>query len=497
LINRDGSNYHGDFIKGQKHGRGKMSYSNGDIYIGEYKNDIIAGQGKMVFRNKDVYEGSWHDGQLHGHGIYYFTDGDTYTGEFIAGQFNGLGKLTRKDGSSYEGVWHQNKKHGKGIATDAHGKKLFQEFNMSKLVAESSHPAGSSGNLDYSSQVPTRDCTDQYCDGVIGKFNYGDGSVFIGDFIKGEAGGNGTCYYINGDKYVGGWKNHGPHGEGTMFFAGGNEFRAKWNLGIPVEKLINKNTESYDIYPIPKKETFTEETKVYALVVGVANYNHLQSLKYTDDDAYQFYAFLKSPEGGAIPDDDIKILIDDAATKSSITSQLVAIANKADENDAIILYMSGHGLDGSFVPSDFNGYENQLSYNEILHILDKSSAKHKVFFADACHSGSMAVAERTPLSISIKNLYNAYNSTQGGTAVLMSSKREEVSLEYGGLRQGVFSHFLIKGLKGNADNDENKIITIQELVDYVSLQVKTYTNNAQNPQIIGDFDKNMPVAVIR
>ena len=223
----------------------------------------------------------------------------------------------------------------------------------------------------------------------------------------------------------------------------------------------------------------------------------MQSLKYTDDDAYQLYAFLKSPEGGAISDDNIKVLIDDAATNKSITQEIQNIASRADDNDVIMLYLSGHGLDGAFVPSDFDGYKNQLAYGDILDMLNGSAAKHKLFITDACHSGSMLAAARTPLNVSLENFYSAYNAVNGGTAIMMSSMKEEVSLEYGGLRQGVFSHFLIKGLKGNADKDADKLITVTELYDYVSTNVKSYTSSAQNPVIMGDYDKGMPIGLVR
>jgi uncharacterized caspase-like protein len=61
----------------------------------------------------------------------------------------------------------------------------------------------------------------------------------------------------------------------------------------------------------------------------------------------------------------------------------------------------------------------------------------------------------------------------------------------------VFSHFLIKGLKGGADKDSDRLITIAELYDYISTNVKSYTANAQNPVIMGDYDEKMPVGWIR
>ena len=79
----------------------------------------------------------------------------------------------------------------------------------------------------------------------------------------------------------------------------------------------------------------------------------------------------------------------------------------------------------------------------------------------------------------------------------MSSKGEELSLEDNGLRQGVFSHYLLKGMKGGADANKDAIITVQELYDYVYRKVRDYTGNQQSPVLTGNFDKNMPVAIVR
>ena len=79
------------------------------------------------------------------------------------------------------------------------------------------------------------------------------------------------------------------------------------------------------------------------------------------------------------------------------------------------------------------------------------------------------------------------------TAILLSSKSEETSLESKGLRQGVFSHFLLRGLKGEADLNKDSVVTIKELFEYVSLNVKEYTEDKQTPEIKGEFDAQMPV----
>lgn len=73
-------------------------------------------------------------------------------------------------------------------------------------------------------------------------------------------------------------------------------------------------------------------------------------LKYTDDDAYLLYSFLKSPEGGAVPDDQVKILIDEAANRENIIKTLKTTFAEADANDVILLYFAGHGINGYYLP---------------------------------------------------------------------------------------------------------------------------------------------------
>jgi len=205
---------------------------------------------------------------------------------------------------------------------------------------------------------------------------------------------------------------------------------------------------------------------------------------------------LKSPEGGALPDNQLRVLIDENATKNRILKNMKEILLQADGNDVVLFYFSGHGLEGSFVPYDFDGFNNKLDHKDISAIMSKSRAKHKIVYGDACHSGSL-LAMKAPVHQTLKRYYSEFERTKGGLALMMSSKSEEVSLEDGGLRSGIFSYYLIRGLKGEADRDKNKIVTIQEIYDYVYDEVQNYTAHAQTPTITGSFDRGMPVAVIR
>jgi Uncharacterized protein containing caspase domain len=234
---------------------------------------------------------------------------------------------------------------------------------------------------------------------------------------------------------------------------------------------------------------------MYAVVVGVSSYTAMQTLNYTDDDAYQMYAFLKSPEGGALTDDQVVVLVDEVATKGNIERALIDKLGRADADDIVVFYFSGHGVGGYFVPVDFDGQRNLLSHARVEELLNSSAAKHKLVVADACHSGGLLAARSA--SKASTRLYDAFANSTGGTALLLSSKHEEVSLEASGLRSGVFSHFLMRGMKGEADRDGDQVVTVEELFGYVYGRVRDYTGKRQTPVLSGEFDRKMPVAALR
>jgi len=159
-----------------------------------------------------------------------------------------------------------------------------------------------------------------------------------------------------------------------------------------------------------------------------------------------------------------------------------------------MMYFSGHGLKGSFLPIDFDGSNNKVFHHEITEILESSPAKFKLCIADACHSGSL-YTEKGAMRNAFESYYQALAQSKPGMALIMSSKSEETSLESNNLRQGVFSHFLLRGLKGEADNNHDNTVVLQELFDYICHNVKEYTSKRQSPMIRGDYDPQMVISV--
>ena len=516
-----GGKYSGQFKKGVINGYGTFYYTNGNIYTGNWKNSIREGKGKLqmptgdeysgefrankfwgsgtyTYSNGELFEGQWYNDKANGKGKYSFINNESYEGEFDEGKFSGYGVYTYKDKSKYEGYWINNKREGKGKLTDRYGNIQYGNWENDKLINSNySEKEITNKPLENKNGDINRNCVTQYCKTGLGYYTYKDGSRWVGEFHDGKPNGNGICYYADNRRYEGEWKRNVPSGTGFMYMPNGEVYGGKWEKGILVRQdKLNIETETVIKNEVAESKN-DPKINIWALVIGIGAYNHMPVLKYTDDDAYQLYAFLKSPEGGVLDNDHIRLLIDENATKENISENLRYIIGHADENDVILVYYAGHGLEGAFVPYDFDGTDmNLISHSDMLDEIDKSRAKHKVFIADACHSGSL-IAQRSPFSSMLEEYYLDFEKSHGGTALIMSSKEDENSMEYSGMRQGIFSHYLMKGLLGEADFDNNGIVDISELFNFVNTNVRKYTNNAQNPLISGDYDPHMPLAVVR
>lgn len=526
LLLKNGDTYICQWVNNYREGNGTIKFANGDEYKGSFLHSKIEGMGHMIYTLGGSYKGEWKNNLPEGKGVYTYGNGEKYEGQLNQGKREGYGKYFYEDHSTYEGQWKENEREGQGTLVSMDGKRsngiwkddqliennnesltgpskpqvtlsspgtVRLNFNANSQARISANTASSAINPHPTSSVsPLKNCNESICNNELGVYLYKDGSKYVGPFINGNPYGNGIVYYANGDRYEGEWDDVAPNGHGIMYFTSGRVYAAIWDKGRPIKQLDNRMA-------LPAHQSAqdkNDEVKIWAVVIGVARYDHMPVLKYADDDAYQIYAFLKSPEGGALPDNQIKVLIDEDATRANIISSIQEIFGKADENDEVILYYSGHGVNGAFLPIDFDGYNNKLYHDEISELLESSHARHKLCLIDACYAGGM-MDPKADFSTSVNKYYSILNNEQGGAAFILSCKNREVSLEDGGLRQGIFSHYLIRGLKGEADTNKDKIVTVQELFNFINSQVKTYTGNAQNPSMEGKYNPNMPVASVR
>lgn len=329
-----------------------------------------------------------------------------------------------------------------------------------------------------------------------GRYTYKDGSWFDGIFNMDKKE-YGRYKYKNGDEYVGSFVENKPDGFGIMRMASGRVIEGTWEAGKPVWEAPNDSislvvdTTATKTYLVEDGEKVIRP-KMFAVVVGVADYQGTRAdLKYSDDDARIFYQHLKRAFSREIADGQATLLLDNQASKTAVLSALRNSFSRAGENDYIIFFFSGHGAKGLFCPYDLDN--NYLYHSEIKEIFKGSKAKYRLCIADACHAGSIGAS-----NIASSNTYDAVqNLRDSRLAVILSSTTEQTSVESGQYGQGLFSYWLMNGIRGAADMNNDKYITAGELFVYTRKAVERKSGGAQIPVVIGQQLDKIPLCRLR
>lgn len=70
-----------------------MYYANGDIYEGEWSNDMREGRGMLRLANNNRYEGEWKQDKKNGNGKYFFLNKGQLLEGFWIDDINKAGKM--------------------------------------------------------------------------------------------------------------------------------------------------------------------------------------------------------------------------------------------------------------------------------------------------------------------------------------------------------------------------------------------------------------------
>jgi uncharacterized caspase-like protein len=254
----------------------------------------------------------------------------------------------------------------------------------------------------------------------------------------------------------------------------------------------------------------------WAVIIGVSAYedSRIPSLRYAARDAQVFYDWLVSPGGGRYAPAKVKMLLDKNATNEKIKDALFNWLKQAIEEDVVVIYFAGHGS-----PESPDSAQNLylLPYNakydniavtgfpmwDIETALKRFiKARRVIIIADACHAAGVGqafdVAVRADRGLQVNQINSGLqNLTEigEGVCVISASRDKEFSQEgreWGG-GHGVFSYYLLEGLKGAADFDKSGSVSVGEITVYVSQQVRRATRNAQNPIVAGRFDPSLVI----
>ncbi|MDO9529124.1 MAG: tetratricopeptide repeat protein [Syntrophales bacterium] len=247
----------------------------------------------------------------------------------------------------------------------------------------------------------------------------------------------------------------------------------------------------------------------WAVIIGVSQYkdSRIPCLRYASKDAQSLYNWLISQNGGRYSPSRVKLLTDESATTRNIKNALFGWLKQAIAEDMVIIYFAGHGS-----PPSPDEPENLflLSYDTDFDMISSTGfpmwdvetalkrfikAERVVVIADACHAGGVgsafiqgtrAINIKPTTATALQSLSNAGK----GIAVITASDDKQLSQEgkqWGG-GHGVFTYHLLNGLKGEADYNNDNLVTLGELIPYLSQSVRRATKNAQSPTVAGRFD---------
>jgi hypothetical protein len=254
--------------------------------------------------------------------------------------------------------------------------------------------------------------------------------------------------------------------------------------------------------------------QIWAVVVGINDYSNFPKLKFAVNDAKAVYRYLN--ENNRVPSENIFLLIDKQASIQNLRNILgTKLKASAGEKDMVIIYFAGHGSterdtlspDGDGLekyllaadsdPKDL--YSTALPMREVGHLFSRIKSERLVFLLDSCYSGASGgrTVENYGFRANISDKFLERISTGRGKIIITASSANEVSAEKEELQHGVFTYFLLEGLKGSADTDSDKIITVDEIYRYVSEKVPKATAQEQHPVKRGSLEGELVLGVNR
>ena len=272
----------------------------------------------------------------------------------------------------------------------------------------------------------------------------------------------------------------------------------KINIVLENKKVVNKLEK---LNPNKKKFNQLGRDKV-AVVIGIEKYDRTPKASYANLDAKYFFEYARLIFG--IPVENIKLLIDNEANLVQSLGVLKKwLPGKINKNKTeLIIFFAGHGLasnDGKdlyLLPQDSDPdllERTALSRVELFEIISSLEPKKVTMFFDTCYSGitrddKSLLASARPVRI----ISDEKDQIPENFTIFSASKLEQISSGLKEVNHGIFSYYLMKGLEGNADLNEDKKITNAELLKYMQKNVSQKAaelGREQNPSLAGDPNK--------
>lgn len=241
-----------------------------------------------------------------------------------------------------------------------------------------------------------------------------------------------------------------------------------------------------------------QNNNAYAIVIGIEDYRQkLPKADFALQDARLVADYLVKAMG--YPEENVVLLTNDKALQSDMNKYFERwLHNHVEPGGTVFIYYSGHGAPdpktGSAYLVPYDGdpsfiAETGYSLTRMYDALGKLPAKEIIVALDSCFSGaggrSVIAKGARPLVMNLQN--NTVLSAN--MTVLSASAGDQISSTYDEKGHGLFTYFMLKGIKNEEVVNPDGSIKMDDLFGYIKPQVERIArkqyNNEQTPQLMG------------
>ena len=256
-----------------------------------------------------------------------------------------------------------------------------------------------------------------------------------------------------------------------------------------------------DVDKIPAVAAGFRQPHTYLLSIGIGSYRNPQvpSRKFASLDAEMVSSYFQSL--GGLPASNVRLLQDWRAIRSDIDEALLDWLPPHMNKDAVVIvYFAGLASVSStgetfLVPYDGTATTTSRAFplKDLEAALSRLKAKQTVFLFDGF------VLRMEPDSLT-KTALPQWNPIGSSTFHVIGTSGIGRGLEDDQHRHGLFTYYLLRALRGEADTNRDGDVTLGETVTYLSQKVrwvsKTHMNQEQRPFAIPAIRPTDPSAAL-
>jgi len=265
--------------------------------------------------------------------------------------------------------------------------------------------------------------------------------------------------------------------------------------------ILPTGIKADDVDHIPALATGFRQPHTYLISIGIGSYRDQQvpSRKFASVDAEMVANYFQSL--GGLPASNVRLLRDWKALRPDIDEALLDWLPPHMNRDAVVIvYFAGLASVSStgetfLVPYDGTATTTSRAYplKDLEAALSRLKAKQTVFLFDGIVS-RMGPESRT------KTAPPQWNPTGSSTLHVIGTSGLGRGLEDDQHRHGLFTYYLLRALRGEADTNQDGDVTLGETVTYLSQKVrwasKTHMNQEQRPVAVPAIRPSDPSAAL-